>query len=293
MDRAERVSVGVAAALVATAAAAWILEAPPPVALDPDAPTLEPERLPPERPLPDAPPVSGERTLLPSGLEITEVRVGPGLPLRPWDIAVVELTVWSTRDGRLVDSTFYGPGPTRLWIVPGQSGALWEEGLDWLRVGGERLLVAPPGLDRGSPGSIVLVELVGILDPPRPPPPVPLRELAGFGIADLVVGSGAALADGAEAILDYSVWATGPTRVDGSSPGSEEPVDSSLLRVSPLTLRIGRDPLAWGPALDGMHAGGRRLVRVPPDLAFPADRRPPDLPAGEALLVEVRLHAVK
>jgi FKBP-type peptidyl-prolyl cis-trans isomerase len=295
VDRTERVAGAVAAGLVALATAVWSWQLPepgPPSEAEAIAEPLQraPIRAEPLRPLPDAPPLTpvgegfGEAWELPSGLGIVEQVAGLGAPARPGQVALVEFTRWASVGGRVVDSTAHEPGPTRVRLDPEAAGVMFAEGLEGMREGGQRLLLAPHGLEPGVPGTVAVVDLVSVQDPPAPPPDgLAWRPLAGFEVADPRPGSGSEIRSGSALELDYTVWA----------PGVAEPLDTSLERSLPLRVRFGRESLVWAPALEGLRAGGIRVVSVPPALAFPAGRRPGDLPADQPLLIEVRAHRVE
>ncbi len=108
--------------------------------------------------------------------------------------------------------------------------------------------------------------------------------MSQFQIEDLQVG------DGAEAITGrvVEVHYTG-TLLDGTR------FDSSLDRGSPFrfTLGAGRVIVGWDQGVAGMRVGGRRVLTIPPDLAYGAAGVPGVIPQSATLRFEVELLAVR
>lgn len=107
----------------------------------------------------------------------------------------------------------------------------------------------------------------------------PPRELV---IDDLVVGDGDEAEPGARVTTHYV----------GQSWSNGREFDASWNRGQPLTFGLDQVITGWGRGLVGMRVGGRRLLVVPPDLAY-GDAPPPGagiLP-GETLVFVVDLHA--
>lgn len=111
-----------------------------------------------------------------------------------------------------------------------------------------------------------------ILDPDRGEPPVELV------IEDLVVGDGDEAVPGSPVSVHYVGvdWATG------------EQFDASWDRGQPFVFGLGAGQViaGWDQGVAGMQVGGRRVLTIPPDLAY-GDRAVGDVIAPNATLVFV------
>ncbi len=103
----------------------------------------------------------------------------------------------------------------------------------------------------GAPDATAILELV---HPDRAQPP------AELGIVDLVVGEGAAAAAGDRVVVQY--W--GLRWSDGGT------FDASWERGQPFTFQLGVGQVirGWDQGVVGMQPGGRRVLTIPPGLAY-------------------------
>ena len=71
--------------------------------------------------------------------------------------------------------------------------------------------------------------------------------------------------------------------------------DNSVERGEPIKFSLGaREVIAgWDEGIAGMKVGGRRLLVVPPDLAYGADGRSPVIPPNATLIFDVTLAGVE
>lgn len=97
-------------------------------------------------------------------------------------------------------------------------------------------------------------------------------------IRDLVEGDGAAVEPGATVTIDY---------VGVVYDGGQE-FDSSWDRGEPAMFPLGNLIGGWQEGIPGMQAGGRRLLVIPPELAY-GDAPPPGIPAGATLAFVIDL----
>lgn len=112
----------------------------------------------------------------------------------------------------------------------------------------------------------------------RLPDGAPPRDLV---IDDVVVGDGDAAAAGDRVTTHYV----------GVSWSKQREFDASWNRGKTLSFGLDQVISGWGRGIPGMRVGGRRLLIVPPDLAY-GDAPPPGagiLP-GETLVFVVDLH---
>jgi peptidylprolyl isomerase len=101
---------------------------------------------------------------------------------------------------------------------------------------------------------------------------------------DLVVGNGAEAAPGATVTTHYV----------GVSWSSGEQFDASWDRGEPITFSLAQVIPGWQQGIPGMQVGGRRLLVIPPGLAY-GDQPPPGsaIEPGETLVFVVDLLAVE
>jgi peptidylprolyl isomerase len=117
-----------------------------------------------------------------------------------------------------------------------------------------------------------------VVKPPQGPPPKQLE------IKDLVEGSGEEAKAGDEVTVDYV----------GVLYKSGKEFDSSWSRneTFPLALGAGEVIPGWEQGIEGMKAGGRRELIIPPKLAYQARGYPPAIPPNETLIFVVDLREV-
>ena len=87
-----------------------------------------------------------------SGLYYQDVVTGDGASVEPGNTALVHYTGWLP-DGSEFDSSRDGDDPLEVVVGEGRVIDGWEEGLQGMRVGGQRKLVIPPDLAYGSQGT--------------------------------------------------------------------------------------------------------------------------------------------
>ncbi len=118
---------------------------------------------------------AGPTMTTPSGLKITDSKVGSGASPKTGQIVVVHYTGWLSENGakgKKFDSSVDRGQPFEFPIgthrvIPG-----WDEGVATMKVGGKRTLIIPPELGYGARGAggvippnatlIFDVELIGI-----------------------------------------------------------------------------------------------------------------------------------
>ena len=118
---------------------------------------------------------SGKTMTTPSGLQITDAKVGEGASPRPGQTCVMHYTGWLYQNGakgKKFDSSVDGGEPFEFQIGQGQVIRGWDEGVATMKVGGKRTLVIPPELGYGARGAggvippnatlIFNVELLGV-----------------------------------------------------------------------------------------------------------------------------------
>lgn len=107
---------------------------------------------------------------------------------------------------------------------------------------------------------------------------------SGLQYWDLKVGTGSVATSGKSVTVNYTGWL-----VNGKK------FDSSLDRNQPLTFKLDNGEVikGWDEGIAGMKVGGKRQLRIPPDLAYGSQGFPPVIPPNATLIFDVELLGVK
>lgn len=105
----------------------------------------------------------------------------------------------------------------------------------------------------------------------------------GLQYWDIKVGTGEDAKDGDQVKVHYTGWLTTGKKFDSSVGG--EPFDFTLGR--------GEVIKGWDEGVAGMKVGGKRQLRIPPELAYGAEGHPPQIPQNATLIFDVQLVGVK
>jgi peptidylprolyl isomerase len=121
-----------------------------------------PPRTPPEAP---AQVDEADLTTTESGLMYVDLVEGTGATPSEGDMVAAEYSGW-LQDGTLFDSSYNRMEPYRFALGRGQVIPAWDEAISTMKVGGKRLIMAPPDLaygDRGKgdipPGATLIFEI--------------------------------------------------------------------------------------------------------------------------------------
>jgi peptidylprolyl isomerase len=106
----------------------------------------------------DAPMARAQETAVttPSGLQVTDSKVGDGASPAPGQICVMHYTGWlyeNGQKGRKFDSSLDRGEPFEFPIGTGRVIKGWDEGVATMKVGGKRTLIIPPELGYGARGA--------------------------------------------------------------------------------------------------------------------------------------------
>jgi len=229
-------------------------------------------------------PLQPQEIVTPSGLRYQDYQYGTGSIPQIGDTIAIHYTAWLS-DGTKSESTYddgkplvfaYREGPVQ--VIDG-----WNEALSTMRVGGKRKIEVPPELAYGADGN-----------PPRIPPNATLvfyLELleirpytvtpTGLRYEEIKVGDGATPSPDDTVVVHYTGWLTDGTKFDSSydSGQPEAFVLSGLIE-------------GWKEGLATMRVGGKRYLRIPPDLAYGAEGKE-GIPPNSILLFEVELLEIK
>jgi FKBP-type peptidyl-prolyl cis-trans isomerase len=121
-------------------------------------------------------------------------------------------------------------------------------------------------------------------EPAKSGPPevtgTPQKTASGLQYWDVVTGAGQTAVAGKMVQVHYTGWLT-----DGKK------FDSSLDRGQPFQfiLGVGQVIRGWDEGVAGMKVGGKRRLRVPPELGYGARGAGADIPPNATLIFDVEL----
>lgn len=105
----------------------------------------------------------------------------------------------------------------------------------------------------------------------------------GLEYRDIKIGTGAKAKPGKTVTVHYTGWLT-----------SGEKFDSSVDRGTPFTFQLGTGKVikGWDEGVAGMKVGGKRQLRIPPELGYGA-RGAGTIPPYASLIFDVELLGVQ
>ncbi len=106
----------------------------------------------------------------------------------------------------------------------------------------------------------------------------------GLTYWDIKPGTGPTAQTGQRVKVDYTGWLTNGKKFD-SSVGSGKPFEFKL--------GAGEVIKGWDEGVAGMKVGGKRQLKIPPDLAYGASGYPPVIPPNSTLIFDVTLRGVE
>ena len=107
---------------------------------------------------------------------------------------------------------------------------------------------------------------------------------SGLQYWDIKVGLGPFAKAGDHVKVHYTGWLTTGKKFD-SSVDAHQPYE--------FVLGQGEVIKGWDEGVAGMKVGGKRQLRIPPELAYGAAGHPPQIPENATLIFDVQLLAVK
>jgi len=110
-----------------------------------------------------------------------------------------------------------------------------------------------------------------------------IKTSSGLQYWDIKVGTGGEARTGSKVKVHYTGWLTTGKKFDSSVGGQ------------PFGFTIGQGEVikGWEEGVAGMKVGGKRQLRIPPDLAYGEDGHPPQIPPNATLVFDVQLVAVE
>jgi peptidylprolyl isomerase len=99
---------------------------------------------------------TGKAMTTPTGLQITDIKVGTGATPKTGQTCVMHYTGWLYENGakgKKFDSSVDRGEPFEFPIGAGRVIKGWDEGVASMKVGGKRTLIIPPALGYGARGA--------------------------------------------------------------------------------------------------------------------------------------------
>lgn len=107
---------------------------------------------------------------------------------------------------------------------------------------------------------------------------------SGLQYWDIKVGTGEIAKDGDHVKVHYTGWLTTGKKFDSS-------VDAN--RAFDFTIGTGQVIKGWDEGVTGMKVGGKRQLRIPPELAYGEAGHPPQIPQNATLIFDVQLLSIQ
>ena len=133
--------------------------------------------------------------------------------------------------------------------------------------------------------------LSGCGSAPNNTPAAATSAVNSLEVTDVAHGSGAAVAAGQYAIVQYTGWLYEPSAPDHK--GKE--FDSSLKSGTPFRFQVGAGQVikGWDQGVAGMQIGGKRRLVIPADLAYGDNGAGDVIPPGATLVFDVDLVGIE
>lgn len=113
-----------------------------------------------------------------------------------------------------------------------------------------------------------------------PPPPAPTK----LEIEDVKVGTGREAKTGDTVHVQYTGTLMNGTKFDSSYDHGGDPFK--------FTLGQGQVIKGWDQGVPGMKVGGKRKLKIPPDLGYGANGSPPKIPPNAGLIFDIELVSI-
>ncbi len=229
-----------------------------------------------------------------TGLQFLEITAGTGPAPKVGDLITMHYIATLTDGTELANSYTQGDPVASVW-GPNRLLTGWEEGIGLMKQGGKAKMVLPSELAFGPQGNgsippdaqiVIEMELLTVSDPPIPTEAAETdltKTETGLQYYDITKG------DGDEAIKDstvstlYTMWVKTDSGYDYIDASQEN---------YPANFVIGRGDTVfpgWEEGVTGMKVGGKRLLVIPPELAYGETGAGTVIPGNAILVMEIEL----
>jgi peptidylprolyl isomerase len=232
-----------------------------------------------------------------SGLQYIEIINGDGEAPKVGDIITMHF-IGTLPDGTEFGNSYIQGSPIEVvWgreqLLPG-----WEEGIGLMRTGEKARFIIPAELGFGSqdfdivPGNSPIIIEMELLSVERPPDPTIVKTSdltiteSGLQYYDITIGDGDEAIKHSNVATHYRIWV---------QEGEQDIFIASSYSAESVPFVLGRGNsviLGWDEGVFGMKQGGKRMVIIPPDLAF-GEQSSSGIPANSTLIMEIELVDVK
>ncbi len=109
-----------------------------------------------------------------------------------------------------------------------------------------------------------------------------VKTASGLQYWEIKIGTGAVATSGSRVKVHYTGWLD-----------TGKKFDSTVEAHKPYSFTLGKGEVikGWDEGIEGMKVGGKRQLRIPPDLAYGEDGHPPQVPPNATLIFDVQLLA--
>ena len=110
-----------------------------------------------------------------------------------------------------------------------------------------------------------------------------VKTASGLQYWDIKVGIGDVATAGSRVKVHYTGWLE-----------TGKKFDSTVEARQPYSFTLGKGEVikGWDEGIEGMKVGGKRQLRIPPELAYGEDGHAPQVPPNATLIFDVQLLAV-
>jgi FKBP-type peptidyl-prolyl cis-trans isomerase FkpA len=117
---------------------------------------------------------------------------------------------------------------------------------------------------------------------PSPVSGPPMKTKSGVSYWDIKVGTGATAMKGNTVTVHYTGWLTNGKKFD-----------SSVDRKEPFQFQLESGVIqGWIDGVQGMKVGGKRQLKIPPELGYGAQGAPGAIPPNATLIFDVELLSI-